>query len=382
MDPMQCNLIRSSFDAVARLAGGMDALANSFYSILFTEHPEARQFFPAAMDMQRERIVQAVVRIIDGLARPESVTPFLRQLGRDHRKHGMDPSQFRNLVDALALAVRRADESAWTPQLDRAWRDAVDLISTTMAAAAVSADGPPAWVGTVVDHRTPTGDVAVVTLRLDQPMPYRPGQYVSVQVPGRPKMWRYLSPANPPDAGLFVEFHVRRVSGGWVSPSIVGHTRVGETWVLGAPMGELGAATDMSRPTLMVASGTGIAPMCAQLLAMPYRGAHPSVHVFYGGRHPGDLYELDRLRELSRAMPWITVVPVVRSAEVPRWFVGEVASGAGAVEGDIADIVAARGNWAGYDVQIAGPPRMIATTRRRLLAVGMPESNIRHDPYQ
>lgn len=381
VDPTQCIMIRSSLETVVERSGGMHALANSFYSILFTRYPESRQYFPATMDMQRERIIRAVLRIVDGLAQPDTVTPFLGQLGRDHRKYGLEPAQFRNLAVALAAAVEQASGDEWTPALDRAWTEAVEMISTTMTRAAESADGPPAWVGTVVDRRNPIDDVAVVTLRLDQPMPYRPGQYVSVQVPGRPRMWRYLSPAIPPNPELLVEFHVRRVSDGWVSPSIVSHTQVGETWVLGSPMGALGRPADPLRPTLMVASGTGIAPIRAQLLALDDSAAHPSVYLYYSGRHPGDLYDLGTLLRLRETMPWLTVVPVVRSAEVPRWFLGAVIPGIDVVEGDVSEIVASQGNWAGYDVQVAGPPEMISTTRRRLHALGVPAADIRHDPH-
>ena len=70
-------------------------------------------------------------------------------------------------------------------------------------------------------------------------MPYRAGQYVSVETPQRPRLWRYLSPANAPRDDGRLEFHVRAVPGGWVSRSIVAHSRVGDTWRIGPPMGRM-----------------------------------------------------------------------------------------------------------------------------------------------
>ena len=67
-------------------------------------------------------------------------------------------------------------------------------------------------------------DISVIRLQLDQPLAYYPGQYVTVQVPQWPRRWRYLSPAMPPDPAGGIEFHVRSVTGGMVSPTIVTET--------------------------------------------------------------------------------------------------------------------------------------------------------------
>ena len=46
----------------------------------------------------------------------------------------------------------------------------------------------------------------------------------------------------------------------------------------------------------------------------------------------------------------------------------------------IGKVVASLGEWADHDVQIAGSPSMIQTTKFRLMAGGTPVANIRHDP--
>ncbi|NEW48420.1 FAD-binding oxidoreductase, partial [Nocardia cyriacigeorgica] len=76
--------------------------------------------------------------------------------------------------------------------------------------------------------------------------------YVPVAVPQRPKMWRYLSPAIPANPYGEIEFHVRKVRGGWVSPAIVGNTVVGDRWLLGAPLGGLGIPRNTKRKMLMI----------------------------------------------------------------------------------------------------------------------------------
>ena len=66
----------------------------------------------------------------------------------------------------------------------------------------------------MIKHEKVTRDVAIVEARPDQPVPYRAGNYVSVEIPQRPRLWRYLSPANAPREDGHLEFHVRAVEGG------------------------------------------------------------------------------------------------------------------------------------------------------------------------
>lgn len=383
MDSRQYSLVRSNFESLTDTQDRTHALSNSFYSILFARHPETREFFPATMTGQRDRIVRGLAHIIDGLDMPESVLPLVRQLGRDHRKHGFDPSRLACLTEALALAIEQANGEHWNNDLAESWDAVLDLITTAMSSAAEAAEGPATWVGTVIEHRLLTDDIAVIRLQLDKPMDYVAGQYVSVQVPGRPRMWRYLSPATPADRTGLIEFHVRRVSGGWVSPSIVRHTQVGETWVLGSPLGSLGARDDgdrANRARLMIASGTGITPIRAQLLAMVQRTDNLPTHVFYAGRFPYDLYDLPALEGLSRMSPWLTVVPVVENAENPPWHTDRSVPPLAVRQGVVEQVVADYGTWTEHDVQICGSPLMVRATRFRLLAAGVPLERIHHDP--
>ena len=59
-----------------------------FYSDLFLRHPETRDFFPVAMNAQRDRLVQALMRIVSNVDNLSEVVPFIQGLGRDHRKFG------------------------------------------------------------------------------------------------------------------------------------------------------------------------------------------------------------------------------------------------------------------------------------------------------
>ncbi|MEU7142202.1 FAD-binding oxidoreductase [Nocardia sp. NPDC046473] len=387
MDSRTVALIRTTFKAVAAEEGGPEKLARSFYAILFTDYPQVRDFFPAAMDAQRDRLVKAIAYALDRLEEPNKLLPFLSQLGRDHRKYGVQPAHYTAVAVSLKTAMQvYAGTEMWTDEVDRAWDEGLKIIGETMIGAAEKETTPPVWTGTVTERRTVLRNLTVLRLQLDQPMQYAAGQYLSVQIPNRPRMWRYMSPAVPANANGEIEFHVRSVLGGWVSPAIVGQTAVGDKWLLGSPLGGLGIPRNTKRKMLMVGCGTGIAPLRAQLMAMAQRRTNPKVHLFVGGHHPCDLYDLDTLNSLAVSNRWLTVTPVTEYDENPWWYTGsgELAPAHAGLEprltGQIGKVVASFGAWADRDVQIVGSPSMVQTTKFRMMAAGTLTKNIRHDP--
>ena len=110
-------------------------------------------------------------------------------------------------------------------------------------------------------------DVAVVEVVPRQPFGYRPGQSVAVEIPQRPRLWRYFSPANAPDPSGRLEFHVQPIAGGMVSTALVRHLSRGDTVKLAAPVGQQLTLPDQGPRLrlLMVAGGTGLAPLRAVL---------------------------------------------------------------------------------------------------------------------
>lgn len=198
-------------------------------------------------------------------------------------------------------------------------------------------------------------------------------------------MWRYLSPSIPANAAGEIEFHIRRVSGGWVSPAVVGNTAPGDRWTLGSPLGTMTRHTALGRDRLLIASGTGIAPLRAQLMEMAARADNPRVHVFYGGRYPCDLYDMKTLQQIAAINPWLSVVGVVEDETDPWWYEGpshlHPLGGSAPIVGQIGKVVAELGAWADRDIQIVGSPAMINTTKYRLQGAGVDVSTVRHDPW-
>lgn len=225
---------------------------------------------------------------------------------------------------------------------------------------------------------------------IGEPVPFRAGQYVDVAVPRHPRLPRRLSPALPPSLDGKMEFHVRSVPGGWVSGSIVADTVPGDQWQISSPRGEL--TVDENGPTVvMVAGGTGLAPLRSIILDLTQVENPPEVYLFVGGRTVRDLYASDMLWILTQQLPWLTIIPVVEDVTDPgapdEWYERIVAH-VGPVnfheddllEGTLGDVVAAHGAFVDHQVLVSGSPGMVRSTRDRLVATGTPAEAIRFDP--
>jgi NAD(P)H-flavin reductase/hemoglobin-like flavoprotein len=363
------SIVRSSFALVAPQA---DDLARHFFAILFSQAPEIRGLFPVNMEVQRGRLLRGLEHVLQILDRPGELVPLLEQVGRDHRSFGVRPEHYDAIGAALLTTVADFAGRAWSPAVERAWNDAYRAAAATMRAAGQFDGGPATWLGRVVEHRRIGWDVAVVGLQTDEPVPYRAGQYLSVETPRRPRLWRNLSPANAPRDDGRIEFHVRAVPGGWVSRAIVAHSRIGDTWRLAHPMGRMRIDRNTGRELLMVAGGTGSAPIRALLEDLSRGSGQPRTQVFVGGRTWDDLYDFTPLRKLSYSNPWLDVIPVVERDD----------TGAGGAErGTLAEVVTRYGAWADHDVTVCGSPAMIRATVSRMLVAGTPLDRIIYDPF-
>lgn len=361
-------LIRESFAAVEPKA---EELAQYFYGALFVIAPDCRDLFPISMTTQRSRLLRALVYVVQMVDRPDELVTFLGQLGRDHRKFAVVTRHYDAVGTALLATLKRFLKEKWTPEVALAWTSAYGVIAKTMREASAAETGPASWTARVLEHRKLTRDVALVRVQTEGLLPYRAGGYVSVEVPQRPRLWRYFSPASAPRGDGTMTFHIRAVPGGWVSGSIVNHTRPGDTWRLGPALGALSVRPSTSRKRLlMIAGGTGITPMLSILDDLARWKRNPPVHLFFGGRRPEDLYALDDLRRLAATSKWLTVTPVTEEGAV-----------LGGDRGTLANAVTLRDSWKNHDVLISGSPEMIQATIAKLLSTGIDLERICYDPF-
>jgi CDP-4-dehydro-6-deoxyglucose reductase/3-phenylpropionate/trans-cinnamate dioxygenase ferredoxin reductase subunit len=205
-------------------------------------------------------------------------------------------------------------------------------------------------------------DVAVVALRLPAGVrvKFRAGQYLTVRLPDGDT--RNYSMANPPHQSDGVVLHVRRVPGGRFSGEVLDGLAKGDTLTVELPFGEFALDHDSDRPVLLVATGTGFAPVKSMVEDQIKRTGDQRLHLYWGARSPDDLYLADLPDRWAAKYDWFSFTPVLSRPD-PGW-PGRSGYVHHAVLADHADL-------GGYDVYACGNPDMTAAARTDFAEAGL-----------
>lgn len=360
---MSARALQASWDRVTQHGGQVPLY---FYSHIFVSHPEVRSMFPLSMASQRDKFVSALGRIVSHADQIENDAEFLRHLGRDHRKYAVVAAHYDAVGASLVATLKHFLGSEWDEDLAAQWAAAYQVIARIMVEAAeTSAEtSPDWWDADVVSVERRTVDLTLLTVRPRRAFQFLPGQSLSMEIPQRPRQWRYFSPANAPRHDGSIDLHIQQIDGGQVSTAVVRSLEVGDTVKLGAPVGErltrrAGDPSDL----LMVAGGTGLAPLRAVIeqIDQEWERSHtgPRVHLLHGVRMPWHLYDRPWLRELALQRPWFEYTEVVSDDPSYPGTRGKVGT------------VAARQALHGRRAMVCGGPEMVGHTLQQLTAAGM-----------
>lgn len=362
-------LVRRTLAEIAPVA---DQVTSYFYALLFVRNPELREMFPAAMDTQRDRLLKALLTAAEHLDDAPVLTAYLENLGKGHRKYGTKAAHYPAVGEALIGALVRYATASWDAETEAAWVRTYTTISQIMidAAAQDALRAPAWWEAEVVAHDMRTSDIAVVTVRPDQPYPFLAGQYTALETPWWPRIWRHYSFAGAPRSDGLLSFHVKAVPAGWVSNALVHRARPGHVIRLGPPAGSMTVDHSTDNGLLCLGGGTGIAPIKALVEDVAQHGRRRSVQVFYGARRDHDLYDIETMLRLQQSHSWLSVRPVVDDGP------------GGGLGARLPEAVYEYGPWHTYDAYLSGPPGMIRRGVDTLVDIGIPAHRIRHDSIE
>jgi CDP-4-dehydro-6-deoxyglucose reductase len=195
-------------------------------------------------------------------------------------------------------------------------------------------------------------DVMQVFLRLPvvERLEFHPGQYLDILLDRGRR--RSFSIASPPHDSELLELHVRRVPGGGFTEGLWGTTGVGSLLRIEGPIGQF-VYQEGSAPVLMIAGGTGFAPLKSMLRHVLERGIDRPIHLYWGARQAQDVYEEALVLEWVRKYPQLRFTTVLSEATGTTSRTGWVHE---AVLADYPDLEP-------FDVYAAGPPALIEAIR-------------------
>lgn len=222
---------------------------------------------------------------------------------------------------------------------------------------------------TVVGIRDETHDIRSLRLKTNKPLAYAPGQYATLDF--GPGLVRPYSMAGIMEDD-HLEFHVRLVPGGRVSPHVFRDLAVGQSLRLSGPLGASYLRRRHEGPMLLVAGGTGLAPVLSILRGALSAGMTNPIHLYFGVRTVADLYGSERLQALADAHPQLTVHQVIANGPAP----GDLRSGL------VTDAIAA--DWpdlAGFRAYLCGAPAMVDAVTLVVRRLGLPAQNIHADAF-
>jgi CDP-4-dehydro-6-deoxyglucose reductase, E3 len=212
-------------------------------------------------------------------------------------------------------------------------------------------------------------DVLRLMMAPAEQVPRLAGQYLEFVLPDGKR--RPFSIANAPSTDGLLELHVRRVAGGGFTQQLFDMTDVGAEFVVDLPHGTFVPRAHSDRPLLLLAGGTGFAPIKALLEHFSEVAPLRAAHLYWGARVAADFYLPEQAELFQARMPNLRFTSVLSEQATfdSRY-------------GNLHEIVLEDYmSLAEFDVYMSGPPAMISSARRAFLASALPEDRLYYDSF-
>jgi CDP-4-dehydro-6-deoxyglucose reductase, E3 len=227
----------------------------------------------------------------------------------------------------------------------------------------------------LLEKKSPDVMLLKIQLPATDVMQYHAGQYVEFLL--RDGSRRAYSMANAPhtlvDGAPAVELHIRHMPGGKMTDHVFGAMKEKEILRIEGPFGGF-YLRESDKPIVMLASGTGFAPIKALIEHLQFKGITRPTTLYWGGRRPQDLYLHDWLLAKLQEMPHLRYVPVVSNALPEDAWTGRTGFVHNAVLEDLADL-------SGVQVYACGAPIVVDSARAAYTAAGLPEDEFYADAF-
>lgn len=225
--------------------------------------------------------------------------------------------------------------------------------------------------GRMIGKTMLTHDICQIDIQLETSLPYRAGQFAELALASLPGVKRSYSFATPPSPDNKIRFIVRKMPGGQVSTRLVEGHVVGEDVQIHGPGGDFFLRPGTA-PVLMVAGGSGLAPILAMLDQACQQGEKRPVTLLFGAREQRDLYALDYFASLAKSWPGFRFIPVLSAEPAGSSWRGE--------RGMVTDVLA-RYKGDADSAYLCGPPQMVDAAIAKLKSLNMTMKSIFADRF-
>ena len=221
-------------------------------------------------------------------------------------------------------------------------------------------------------------DVMIVTLQLpaNDVLRFRAGQYVEFILADGSR--RSYSIATAPDAAVAaagVELHIRHMPGGKFTDHVFGAMKDKEMLRLEGPWGSFFLREESKKPVVLLASGTGLAPIKAIVEHMQAKAIDRPAVLYWGCRGRADLYLDDWALAAAASLPWLRYVPVLSEPKPEDAWDGRTGFVHAALMADLPDL-------SGHQVYACGAPAMVEAAQRDLVQrCGLPAEEFFADAF-
>ncbi len=200
-------------------------------------------------------------------------------------------------------------------------------------------------------------DVMIMSLQLPatERMQYKAGQYVEFLLKDGKR--RAYSIATPPHADEQLTLHIRHMPGGLFTDHVFGAMKEKDILRFEGPLGTFFLRDDSSKPIVLLASGTGFAPIKAIVEQWAHAKSTRPVVLYWGGRRPKDLYMHALCEEWAKTLENFSYVPVVSDALPEDGWTGRTGFVHQAVMQDLPDL-------SNHQVYACGAPLMVDAAQR------------------
>lgn len=229
---------------------------------------------------------------------------------------------------------------------------------------------PASFEGTIAAVDQVSDTTIVLRLDLDAPekLDFLPGQYVNINVPGTAEH-RAFSFSSKPRAGQ-ASFLIRNVPGGLMSGWLTREAAPGARMSFVGPNGSF-FLRNIVRPVVLLAAGTGLAPILSMLEVLADSGTDQPLHLIYGVSKDEDLVEVDRIEALAERLPTLTWSATISDPDATYPLKGYVTDHLN--DGHL--------NAGDCDVYLCGPPPMVEAVRLFFKEKGMKPASFHYEKF-